>query len=96
MAMLLLKGVQMFCNVPGHQIIGPTLASVLPISLPNWVAWVTWILVLRFSKNAKLKALVQKDGKLDYKRLFGFGVLFGSLVMWPVYFIIMLFACRSV
>ena len=86
----------MFCNVPGHQIIGPTLASVLPISLPNWLAWAACLLTLRFTKNAKLKALVQKDGKLDYKRLFGFGFLLGSAIMWPLYFIIMLFACRAV
>ena len=86
----------MFCHVPGHQIIGPTLASVLPISLPNWLAWASCLLILRFTKNAKLKALVQRDWKLDYKRLFGFGILFDSLVLWPIYFIVMLFACRAV
>ena len=86
----------MFCNLPGHQVIGPVLASVLPISLPNWVAWITWTLVLRFTKNARLKALAQKNGKLSYKKLFGFGLLLGSLTMFPIYFILMFFACRAV
>lgn len=96
MAMLLLRGLQMFCGLPGRQIIGPTLAAVLPISLPNWLSWLGWTLGLRFTKNAKLTALVQKDGKLSYKKLFLWGFILGSASVWPIYFLLMFFACRAV
>ena len=96
MATLLLKGVSMFCGIPGHNIIGPTLAAILPISLPNWLSWAVWLLVLRFTKNAKLKAITQTSGKLNYKKLFGYGFLFGSLTVWPIYFLLMFFVCRAV
>lgn len=53
-------------------------------------------MVLRFTKNAKLKPLVQKDGKLSYKKQFGYAFLLGSLTMWPLYFLLMFFLCRAV
>ena len=53
-------------------------------------------MVLRFTKTAKLKALVQKDGKLSYRKQSSYGFLLGSLTMWPLNFLLMFFLFRAV
>ena len=91
MAQLLLVGAQFACGLPAAKVVGPVVASMIPVSPLNLVVYCAWLLGLRLGKTQLSRRLGQTWRRAA---LWALALYFATMI--PLYAIILLFVCRAV
>ena len=87
MAHLLLTGFKLFCGLPAHQLLGPIVMTINPLSPLNLLAYGAWLLGVRYGK------LFQGLSKGTWKRAAEWAVPFYALTMFIIYLILFSVLC---
>lgn len=90
MAQLLLMGAQLACGLPGRQILGPVIASIIPVSPLNIICYLAWLIGLKLSPLKWSKKLAP-----TWRKAAMWAAVFYFCTMLPLYFIILLIVCRA-
>ncbi len=93
MAQLLLYGVQMVCGLPAAQIIGPVIATILPLSPLNWVIFASSFLYMKYSKATWKNRFV---GSRSIKALLKAALVLYCPIAFILYFILIFAVCKAV
>lgn len=90
MAQILLAGVKIACGLPARSIVGPVVASAIPIFPLNIVCYLAWLLGLKLSPAKWTKKLAP-----TWRQAALWALLFYFCTMLPIYFIIIMVVCRA-
>ena len=91
MAQLLLAGVSMFCGLPAAPVVAPILAAAFP-SPVNIVAYVGWLLGLKYGKSARLNGF---RGNGSWKAMAKGAAILYALTMIPFWFLVVMALCKA-
>ena len=89
MAQVLFTGVKLFCGMPGHEILGPLIMIVNPISPINLICFAGWLLGVRYSK------LLANLGKGSWKESAKWAAMFYAVTMFLVYILLFTIMCGA-
>lgn len=89
MAQLFLKVVQLGCGLPLGMayVVGPVIASLMPVNPLNIIVYLAWLLGLRFSKSNRFGG--------TWKNAARWAALFYFALMLPLYLVLLAVTCRA-
>lgn len=89
MAQLALMAAQLVCNLPASGVVGPVIASLIPVSPLNIIIYASWFLFLKVTKYQWAQKF-----KTNTKTLLKSALMFYFFTALPLYFILVRIACR--
>lgn len=91
MAQVVLMAAQMVCGLPGAHVIGPFIASAIPVSPINLLMYLGWCIFLK-----KTKYQWAQKYRSSTKTLLKSALMFYFFTAIPLYFVIISIACKGV
>ena len=93
MAEIVIKFVQLFCNVPGHSVIGPVLLPILPNPI-NIVVYLAFLFGFYFGPKNSFVNGTAEGGSRSWNKAAGYAFLFYYISMAVVYAILVSTTCQ--
>ena len=90
MAQLALMAAQLVCNLPASGIVGPVIASAIPLSPLNWALFAAWFFYLKLTKASWAQKF-----KPNTKTLLKIIAMFYFITAIPIYAVLVWIACQG-